>query len=136
MGRGEDTRAPGTARHAIPPLRVRQGAWIGDCFLFTNRNQRLNYYIGGEVVTLAVLERRMYLLGYVPPAGPPPPLLPPPPRGLVPSPPYPAPCGMVNGGSGHGGFQMTHPRGQERGGGEGMGSPHQADSVSPPGRGR
>lgn len=46
--------------------RVRQGAWIGDCFLFTNRNQRLNYYIGGEVVTLAVLERRMYLLGYVP----------------------------------------------------------------------
>eukprot|EP00667_Euglena_gracilis_P003481 EG_transcript_3495 len=46
--------------------KVRLGAWIGDCFLFTNRNQRLNYYIGGEVYTLAVLERPMYLLGYVP----------------------------------------------------------------------
>eukprot|EP01006_Ploeotia_vitrea_P033564 TRINITY_DN65575_c6_g1_i3.p1 TRINITY_DN65575_c6_g1~~TRINITY_DN65575_c6_g1_i3.p1 ORF type:complete len:947 (-),score=143.24 TRINITY_DN65575_c6_g1_i3:108-2906(-) len=46
--------------------KVRHGAWIGDCFLFTNRNQRLNYYIGGEVYTLAILDRQMYLLGYVP----------------------------------------------------------------------
>eukprot|EP01012_Entosiphon_sulcatum_P011223 TRINITY_DN1674_c0_g1_i1.p1 TRINITY_DN1674_c0_g1~~TRINITY_DN1674_c0_g1_i1.p1 ORF type:complete len:960 (-),score=214.18 TRINITY_DN1674_c0_g1_i1:111-2699(-) len=46
--------------------RVRHGSWIGDCFLYTNRNQRLNYYIGAERCTLAVLDRHMNLLGYVP----------------------------------------------------------------------
>jgi coatomer subunit beta' len=46
--------------------KVRSGQWIGDCFLYTNRNQRLNYYIGGETYTLAVLDRRLYFLGYVP----------------------------------------------------------------------
>eukprot|EP01004_Peranema_trichophorum_P003013 NODE_202_length_3244_cov_63.779558_g175_i0.p1 GENE.NODE_202_length_3244_cov_63.779558_g175_i0~~NODE_202_length_3244_cov_63.779558_g175_i0.p1 ORF type:complete len:1006 (+),score=232.17 NODE_202_length_3244_cov_63.779558_g175_i0:275-3019(+) len=46
--------------------KVRHGTWIGDCFLYTNRNQRLNYYIGGETYTLAVLDRAMHLLGYVP----------------------------------------------------------------------
>eukprot|EP00998_Keelungia_sp_KM082_P010689 NODE_688_length_1708_cov_56.311195_g678_i0.p1 GENE.NODE_688_length_1708_cov_56.311195_g678_i0~~NODE_688_length_1708_cov_56.311195_g678_i0.p1 ORF type:complete len:503 (+),score=150.94 NODE_688_length_1708_cov_56.311195_g678_i0:66-1511(+) len=46
--------------------RVRAGAWIGDCFLFTNKNSRVNYFIGGSVYTLAVLERPLHLLGYVP----------------------------------------------------------------------
>eukprot|EP01062_Namystynia_karyoxenos_P057149 TRINITY_DN4809_c0_g1_i2.p1 TRINITY_DN4809_c0_g1~~TRINITY_DN4809_c0_g1_i2.p1 ORF type:complete len:962 (+),score=384.99 TRINITY_DN4809_c0_g1_i2:162-3047(+) len=45
--------------------KVRQGAWVGGAFLFVNRQQRLNYFMGGEVYNLAVLERPMYLLGYV-----------------------------------------------------------------------
>ena len=39
---------------------------IGDCFLYTNSSGRLQYYIGGEVVTLAHLPFPCYLLGFVP----------------------------------------------------------------------
>ncbi|KAF1774270.1 G-protein beta WD-40 repeat [Phytophthora cactorum] len=39
--------------------KVGTGTWVGDCFL-------LNYYVGGEVMTLAHLEQKMYLLGYLP----------------------------------------------------------------------
>ena len=46
--------------------RVRTGQWVGDCFLFTNGTGKLNYYVGGEVVTLAHLDHPMYLLGFVP----------------------------------------------------------------------
>jgi coatomer subunit beta' len=45
---------------------VRTGQWIGDCFLFTNSSGKLNYYVGGEVITLSHLDHRMYLLGFVP----------------------------------------------------------------------
>ena len=45
--------------------RVRSGIWVGDCFIYTNNSNRLNYYVGGEVITLAHLDRRMYLLGYL-----------------------------------------------------------------------
>ena len=45
--------------------KVRQGSWVGDCFIFVTRAQRLNYYMGGEQLNLAVLERPMFLLGYV-----------------------------------------------------------------------
>jgi len=45
--------------------RVRSGLWVGDCFIYTNNSNRLNYYVGGEVVTFAHLDRRMYLLGYL-----------------------------------------------------------------------
>lgn len=40
--------------HEIPE-RVRSALWVGDCFIYTNAN-RLNYCVGGEVVTLAHLE--------------------------------------------------------------------------------
>ena len=39
---------------------------MGDCFLFTNNLNRLNYYVGGEIVTVAHLEKTLYLLGYLP----------------------------------------------------------------------
>lgn len=45
--------------------KVRSGLWVGDCFIYTNSSNRLNYYVGGEVITLAHLDRRMYLLGYL-----------------------------------------------------------------------
>jgi len=44
---------------------VQGGVWVGDCFVYTNAANRLNYYVGGEVITLAHLDRRMYVLGYL-----------------------------------------------------------------------
>jgi len=46
--------------------RVRTAHWVGDCFIYTNSNNRLNYCVGSEVVTIAHLDRHMYLLGYIP----------------------------------------------------------------------
>lgn len=46
--------------------KVGTGSWVGDCFLYTNAGGRLNYYVGGEVMTLAHLEQKMYMLGYLP----------------------------------------------------------------------
>ena len=40
------------------------GSWVGDCFIYTNSVNRLNYYVGGEIVTVSHLERPLYLLGY------------------------------------------------------------------------
>eukprot|EP00760_Papus_ankaliazontas_P031065 PhM_4_TR5174/c1_g1_i1/m.27073/K17302/COPB2, SEC27; coatomer subunit beta' len=45
--------------------RVRQGQWIGDVFLFTNKSHRVNYYVAGNVYTITVMERPAYLLGFV-----------------------------------------------------------------------
>ncbi|XP_072047312.1 LOW QUALITY PROTEIN: coatomer subunit beta'-like [Amphiura filiformis] len=44
---------------------VRTGLWVGDCFIYTNSVNRLNYYVGGEIVTISHLDRVMYLLGYI-----------------------------------------------------------------------
>ena len=46
---------------------VKTGQWVGDCFLFTNDGGKLNYYVGGEVVTLAHLDHPMYLMASFPP---------------------------------------------------------------------
>ncbi|XP_072931416.1 coatomer subunit beta' [Epargyreus clarus] len=45
---------------------VKTGMWIGDCFIYTNSVNRLNYYVGGEIVTISHLDHTMYILGYVP----------------------------------------------------------------------
>jgi coatomer subunit beta' len=45
---------------------VRTGCWVGDCFIYTNSLNRLNYYVGGEICTISHLDRVMYLLGYIP----------------------------------------------------------------------
>lgn len=45
---------------------VRTGVWVGDCFIYTNSVNRINYYVGGEIVTISHLDRTMYLLGYIP----------------------------------------------------------------------
>jgi len=45
---------------------VRTGLWVGDCFIYTNSVNRLNYYVGGEIVTIAHMDRTLYLLGYIP----------------------------------------------------------------------
>uniref|UniRef100_T1IL74 Uncharacterized protein n=1 Tax=Strigamia maritima TaxID=126957 RepID=T1IL74_STRMM len=45
---------------------VKTGLWVGDCFIYTNGLNRLNYYVGGEIVTISHSDRTMYLLGYIP----------------------------------------------------------------------
>lgn len=45
---------------------VQTGRWVGDCFVYTNSNARLNYAVGAEVSNLVHLDRPMYLLGYLP----------------------------------------------------------------------
>ncbi|ETN73300.1 hypothetical protein NECAME_04298 [Necator americanus] len=44
---------------------VKTAFWIGDCFVFTTSLNRLNYYVGGEIVTIAHMDRPLYLLGYM-----------------------------------------------------------------------
>jgi len=46
--------------------KVGTGHWVGDCFLYTNSTQRLNYYVGGQVMTLVHLDQPAYMLGYLP----------------------------------------------------------------------
>lgn len=36
---------------------VKTGVWVGDCFIYTNSVNRLNYYVGGEIVTISHLDR-------------------------------------------------------------------------------
>ncbi|XP_070685198.1 coatomer subunit beta'-like [Pempheris klunzingeri] len=45
---------------------VKTGLWVGDCCIYTSSLNRLNYYVGGEIITIAHLDRTMYLLGYIP----------------------------------------------------------------------
>ncbi|KAJ1921916.1 Coatomer subunit beta' [Mycoemilia scoparia] len=44
---------------------VKSGCWIGDCFIYTNENDRLSYLVGNQVITIAHFDKPMYLLGYV-----------------------------------------------------------------------
>ena len=36
---------------------VKTGLWVGDCFIYTSSINRLNYYVGGEIVTISHLDR-------------------------------------------------------------------------------
>jgi coatomer subunit beta' len=47
---------------------VHTGQWLGECFLFTTGqgSYKLQYLVGGELVTLCHLNAQFYLLGYVP----------------------------------------------------------------------
>ena len=44
---------------------MKTGCWFGEAFLFTNSANRLQYYVGGELVSVAHLDQPMYLLGYL-----------------------------------------------------------------------
>lgn len=41
------------------------GFWVGDCFIYISFVNRLNYYVGGEIVIIVYLDRMMYFLGYI-----------------------------------------------------------------------
>ena len=46
--------------------KIITGQWVGDCFLYTNEAGKLQYFVGGEVMTLCHLTVSCYLLGFVP----------------------------------------------------------------------
>jgi len=45
---------------------AKTGVWVGDCFIYTNSFNRLNYFVGGEIVTISHLDKVYYVLGYLP----------------------------------------------------------------------
>ena len=45
---------------------VTTGAWVGDCFIFSTKTNRLNYLVGHQVSTLSHFDNSVYLLGYLP----------------------------------------------------------------------
>ena len=47
--------------------KVRSGVWVGDCFIYMNAaSNKLCYCVGGQVFTVALLDKPMYILGYIP----------------------------------------------------------------------
>ncbi|KAF9582673.1 Coatomer subunit beta' [Lunasporangiospora selenospora] len=44
---------------------VQTGCWVGDCFIYTNRANRLNYLVGSLTNTIAHFDTAHYLLGYI-----------------------------------------------------------------------
>ncbi|WVO14159.1 hypothetical protein L204_101790 [Cryptococcus depauperatus] len=45
---------------------VKTSKWVGDCFLYTNGNNRLNYLVGDESHVINHFDQPTYLLGYLP----------------------------------------------------------------------
>ena len=45
---------------------IKTGQWVGDCFIYTNSANRLNYLVGDQTYTIAHFDQPMYLLGYLP----------------------------------------------------------------------
>ena len=48
---------------------VATGQWVGDCFIYTNSTNRLNYLVGDQTYTVSHFDQSMYLLGYLPAHG-------------------------------------------------------------------
>ena len=46
--------------------QVRTCVWVGECLVYTTKAGRLNYTVGGEVVTLQHLDRPLHIVGYLP----------------------------------------------------------------------
>ncbi|KAJ1333055.1 coatomer subunit beta' [Microdochium nivale] len=44
---------------------VRTGEWVGDCFIYTNSTNRLNYLVGDQTYTVSHFDQPMYSLGYI-----------------------------------------------------------------------
>ncbi|KAI9695479.1 MAG: hypothetical protein M1820_008581 [Bogoriella megaspora] len=45
---------------------VRTGQWVGDCFIYTNSTNRLNYLVGQATYTINHFDAPHYVLGYLP----------------------------------------------------------------------
>jgi coatomer subunit beta' len=45
---------------------VRTGEWVGDCFIYTNSTNRLNYLVGDQTYTISHFDQALYVLGYLP----------------------------------------------------------------------
>ena len=44
---------------------VRTGEWVGDCFIYTNSTNRLNYLVGDQTYTVSHFDQPMYVIGYI-----------------------------------------------------------------------
>lgn len=44
---------------------VRTGQWVGDCFVYTNATNRLNYLVGDQTYTISHFDAPHYVLGYL-----------------------------------------------------------------------
>ena len=44
---------------------VRTGQWLGDCFVYTNSTNRLNYLVGDQTYTISHFDSPHYVLGYL-----------------------------------------------------------------------
>ncbi|KAL6883158.1 coatomer WD associated region domain-containing protein [Trichoderma longibrachiatum] len=44
---------------------IRTGVWVGDCFIYTNSTNRLNYLVGDQTYTISHFDKPMYVLGYI-----------------------------------------------------------------------
>lgn len=44
---------------------IRTGEWVGDCFIYTNSANRLNYLVGDQTYTISHFDQSMYILGYL-----------------------------------------------------------------------
>lgn len=45
---------------------MRTGQWVGDCFVYTNSTNRLNYLVGDQTYTVSHFDQPYYVLGYLP----------------------------------------------------------------------
>ncbi|KAJ3194691.1 Coatomer subunit beta' [Irineochytrium annulatum] len=44
---------------------IKSACWVGDCLIYTNTINRLNYMVGGTTSTISHFDTNMYLLGYI-----------------------------------------------------------------------
>ena len=44
---------------------VGTGKWVGDCFIYTNSANRMNYLVGDQTYTVSHFDAGMYMLGYI-----------------------------------------------------------------------
>jgi len=52
--------------YSDPFFSVRTGQWVGDCFVYTNSTNRLNYLVGDQTYTISHFDSPHYVLGYLP----------------------------------------------------------------------
>ena len=45
---------------------VVSGIWLSDCFIYTTSSHKLNYCLAGKQMPIVNLDKKMYLLGYIP----------------------------------------------------------------------
>ncbi|KAG4302136.1 hypothetical protein PCK1_001408 [Pneumocystis canis] len=45
---------------------IKSGIWVGDCFIYSNSMNRVNYLVGNQVYTVSHFDSNVYILGYIP----------------------------------------------------------------------
>lgn len=45
---------------------INSGMWLSECFIYTTAMNKINYCLGGKSMTLVNLDKKMYILGYIP----------------------------------------------------------------------